>query len=806
MIRNLFINAIRNMRRHSGYFILNITGLTIGLTSFLLITLYVVHEHSYDRFHKNYENIYRIKIIGMFSGSSLDQAITAAPMMQAILADYPEIEHAVRIRRQGAWLVKYGDTRFNEDGILFADSSFFSVFDFKLLKGDMKTALVNPRSMILTEDYAKKYFGNDDPIGKRISLEADTNLYMVTGVVQNIPGNSHIKFDMLGSLSSFRNSYNTFWISHNFYTYIVLKDGTSKSSMEDKFEEIVLKYVGPQLKEFIGVTIEDFEKSGNQFQYVLEPLKEIHLKGASQYYLEPSGSLLNVYIFAIIALLILVIAIINYINLATAKSAGRAKEVGIRKVSGSDRKGLIFQFIGESLIIVTIAAIIASLFVMALKPSFSQLVGKDLSAALFSGYIGVAGLIALIIFVGTAAGSYPAFVLASFNPAEVLKGTMSPGSVSKTLRGILVVFQFTVSIMIIIGAFVVYGQLDFMTSFKMGIEKENLLVIRRPDVLERRIESFKEHVLQIPGVEKIGNATSIPGKIFPNNAFLLDDDPTKTTYLISQNQVSFGLAETMGIELAEGRYLSKEYGTDTLAIMINETAVKSLGLTDPVGKYILQPRGPEQFNKLKIVGVMKDFNIESLHNKIKPVCFTLMPGNYEGYLCVRLSGKDVNITVKAIEDIWRDYSNRQPFQYSFFADDFRNLYESEFKAGRVFILFAVLAIFIACLGLIGLITYMTTIRTREVGIRKTYGATKSSIVTLLSREVIVLIMVSSLVAYPVAWFGTKMWLDGFSEKISVSPFIFIIATFIALAIGWLSIIYQALKAAGYNPSTALRYK
>ena len=807
MLRNFFINAIRNMRKHSVYLILNITGLTIGLTSFLLITIYVLHELSYDRFHKNYENIYRIKVKGLMAGSTLDQAITAAPMAQTLLNDYPEILHAVRVNRSGAWLVKYGENRFNEDGVLFADSSFFSVLDFKLLSGDPKTALANPRSMIMTEKFAKKYFGNEDPMGKRISLEADTNLYTITGVIQNIPANSHIKFDMLGSLNSLGDSRSDMWLNHNYFTYIVLKEGVKKSSMEAKFPEVVLKYVGPQIKKFIGITIEDFKKAGNQFGYELEPLKDIHLKGAPQYQLEPSGSLTTVYIFAVIALLILVIAIINYINLATAKSAGRAKEVGIRKVSGSDKTGLIFQFIGESLIIVTIAMIIAVLFVLLLAPSFNHLIGKEISLRLFSGYKGFLSLIALILVVGTAAGAYPAFVLASFNPIEVLKGTLNPGSISKTLRGILVVFQFTVSIVIIIGAFVVYRQLNFMTSTDMGIVKDNLLVIRRPDALGKKLESFKEQVLQIPGVEKIANATAIPGtNNFNNNAFFLDNDPTKATYLINQDQVSFGFAEVMGIKLAEGRFFSKEYGTDTMAIMINERAVKALGLTDPVGKYILRPSNPGKFDRLRVVGVMKDFNIASLHDKITPVCFTLMRGNYEGYLCIRLNGKNIQGVIKSIESDWKDYSDRQPFQYSFFADEFNRNYETEFKTGRIFILFSVLAILIACLGLIGLITYMTTIRTREVGIRKTYGASKKIIVTLLSREVIVLILISSLVAYPIAYFGIKIWLEGFAEKISVGPVIYIVASIIGLAIGWLSIMYQALKAAGYNPAESLRYK
>jgi putative ABC transport system permease protein len=723
-----------------------------------------------------------------------------------LLKDYPEVEHATRVYRAGAWLVKFGDISFNEDAVLFADSSFFSVFDFKLLRGDPKTALVNPQSMVLTEKFARKYFGNEDPIGKRISLEADTNLYTVTGVVQNIPSNSHFKFDMLGSLNSLRGSFNQNWIGHSYYTYIVLKDGTTKANFETRFPEILQKYVGPQIKKFLGITIEDFQKAGNQFNYSLEPLQDIHLKGAPQYPLEPAGSLTNVYIFAIIAFLILVIAIINYINLATAKSASRAREVGIRKVSGAHKSGLIIQFLGESLVVVAIAAIIASLIVVAVTPLFSQLTGKEITVTLFSGYQGFLGLLGLILLVGTAAGFYPAFVLASYNPAGVLKGTMTPGSVSKTLRGILVVFQFAVSIVIIIGAFVVYRQLNFMTSSDMGIDKQNLLVVRRPDVLTTKIEAFKQQLLTIPGVEKAGNAMAIPGKLYSNNAFLLDDDPTKATYLINQDAVSYNYAEALGVKLVEGRFFSKEYGNDTLSIVINEAAVKSLGLKEPLGKYILQPSGPGSFVKRQVIGVMKDFNIQSMHNRITPVCFTFMPGNYEGYLCIRLKGNDIQGTIRQIESLWKEYTNRQPFQYTFFDEEFNMLYDTEFKAGRLFILFAILAILIACLGLTGLITYMTTIRTKEIGIRKSFGGTENSIISLFSREVVNLIIISSLVAYPIAFLGIRMWLETFAVKTTVNPLIYVISSIIGLAIGWISIMYHALKAARFNPSEALRYK
>jgi putative ABC transport system permease protein len=794
------------MRKQQVYIILNVGGLAIGFTSFMFITLYVMHELSYDRFHKNYENIYRVKLVGQMAGGILDQAVTCAPMSSALMSDYPEVVISTRVTRLGAWLIQFGENRFNEDGVLFADSTFFSVFDFKLLKGDPKTALERPKSMILTEDFAKKYFGNKDPMGQHLIVEADTILYTVTGIVQNVPDNSHMKFDMLASMSSFPDQANSqMWVSNNFYTYFVIKAGTKREVMQKKLGDMVIKYVGPQVKKLIGISMEDFRKSGNDYGFALEPLKDIHLKGATQYNLEPMGSLTTVHIFGVIAILILVIAIINYVNLATAKSVNRAKEVGVRKVSGANKTGLISQFLGESLLITAFAALLAVLLVFALLPSFNHLIGKDLTAGPLGTFSELVILIGLVLAVGISAGFYPAFVLASFNPVDVLKGTLNPGSISKNLRGLLVIFQFTVSIVIIIGSIIVYDQLNFITKKDLGFKKDNLIIIRRPDAFYKQHEAFRDQLLQLPGVEKVGFSRAVPGTEFNNNAFFKDDDPEKKTYLLNQTAVSFDFPQALGVQLLEGRFYSREFGSDSTSVLINEAAVKSLGLKDPVGKYILQPRGPQQFQKLKIIGVMKDFNIESIHKAITPVCFTVLySGGGDQYAAVRLTGKDVPGTIREIEKKWQNFTAKQPFQYDFFSDRWDHLYVSEIKTGKIFIIFSVLAIFIACLGLLGLITYITNKRTREIGIRKTYGASIRIILGLLSLEVVSLILISSAIAYPVAYYGSKYWLEGFADKVSMNPMIFLTATLAALLIGLLSISYQTIKAANYNPTKALR--
>jgi len=806
MLKNFLVHTARNMRKQGGYVLLNMTGLIVGITSFLFISLYVINELSYDRFHSNYENIYRLKVIGRMAGSELNQAVTAAPMAQAMLNDYPEILKATRVRGMGDWLVGYGENRFNEEGVLFADSTFFDVLDFKLLKGDPATALTRPRSMVMTEDYAKKYFGTADPVGQQVTMESDTILYTITGVMENVPDNSHIKFDMLASISTYpQQANNQFWISHNFYTYIVTAEGTQKDALQEKLQEMVIKYVGPQLQEVIGTSVEDFRKAGNDFSYVLEPLKDIHLKGATQYNLEPPGSLSTVYIFAVIAVLILVVAIINYVNLATAKSAGRAKEVGVKKVAGASRSGLISQFLGESVMLAALASIIALLLVIALTPLFNQLIGKTLSVGL-TGLNITTFILVLILFVGFAAGFYPAIVLASFRPAEVLKGTLSPGSMSKRLRGILVVFQFAVAIIIIIGSIIVYRQLNFMTKKDLGFDKENLIVIRRSDAFWRQRETFRNQVMQIDGVVNAGFSRQVPGMDFSNNAFFRDDDPEKNTYLLQQAWVSFDFPQTLGVELSSGRFFSREYGTDSTAVLINEAAVRLLGLKEPVvGQYILQPAGPQQFDRFQIIGVMKDFNITSMHKTIDPVCFSvLFPGGGDQFATIRLSGEKIPATIAEIEKKWKEFTPAQPFGYEFFADTWNNLYASEMKTGRIFILFSLLAIFIASIGLIGLVAFMTNKRTKEIGIRKTYGASVPVVLNLLIREIVILILISSLIAWPLAWYGSGFWLEGFADKAAISPLIYLLATIGVLIIGFLSVSYQTIKAAGYSPANALR--
>ena len=808
MLKNYLVIAFRNLIRQKGYFILNTFGLAIGLACFIFIFLYVLHELNYDRFHSKYERIYRVVIEGKMSGQELYQAVTAAPMAEAMLIDYPEVELAVRLTEQGAWLMQYGDSRYNEDHVLFVDSTFFKVFDFELIKGDPATCLREPRSLVLTASHAYRYFGNDEPVGKAIKVEDDTISYTVTGVMADVPGNSHFTFEILASANSLKRSTSTNWISHSYYTYILLNNGVDPILFEPKLADMVTKYVGPMVEQFLGINLDQFAEAGNFFNYRLQPLKDIHLKSNIQYEIQPNGNMAYVYIFSMIGIFVLVIAIINFINLATAKSASRAKEVGIRKVAGSERKSLIFQFLGESFILTFIAVFMGIVLIEVLTPSFYRLIGKELAFDLFNNLMGIPLLLLLMIIVGFLAGIYPAFIIAAFRPVEVIKGTMSSKAMSGWLRNLLIVFQFTISIVIIVGTIIVYNQLNYMQRANLGFDKENLLVVRRPDALDDQLESFKQELLRNPEITGVANSRAIPGKTaYSNNGMILKSDPENNTHLLEQNWVSFGYAELIGLELTAGRFFSPDFGGDTTSVVINEEAIRLLGIEEePLGEILMLPTGQGKFQELEIVGIMKDHHIKSLHFDREPVALTLMPGNWEGYLVIRLRTNEISKTVRFVEERWDQYVDLQPFEYFFFDDDYNELYRTEMKTGQLFIVFAFLSIFLAGLGLLGLISYSVSVRRKEIGIRKIFGADVYIIIRILSMSIIRLILLATFLAWPLAYFGIRYWLRDFANRIAINPLVFLIATALTILVGWMVISIQTIRAARANPVSILKYE
>lgn len=806
MFKNFILTTFRNSFKDKGYFIINILGLGIGLTSFIFISMYVLHEFSYDRWHKKHKNIYRVTVTSKSNDHDMAMARTGAPMASALLNDIPEVELVTRLRKSGERLISYKDKKFVESNLIFADSSFFEIFDFKLITGNLDDVLIEPRSIILSESSVKKYFGSEYPIGKNLSIGSDTVFYVVKGVVEDAPINSHFHYDMIASMSSLRASRSEQWTNHNLYTYLLAHEGTTKEIIETKMEPFIEKYIGPDLARFAGISMADFKERGESYTFNLQAIKDIHFKSNLHGEIEANGNITYINIFSIIALFILIIAIINFINLSTAKSTSRAKEVGVKKTIGATKLGLIIQFIGESILLTLVAAFLACLLVQILGYNFNQLLGFKLPNFFFTNIKGNFLISGLVILVGILAGIYPAFVLSAFRPVTVLKGSISVGNKSKWLRQGLVIFQFTISITIIIGAIVINNQLSYLQKKNLGFDKGQLLVVKNPYTLGGQIEAFKQELRQNPNILNIANSLSIPGKDYSIHSMLNADESDKNRYQIMHNQVSIEYPKALGLELIEGRFFSKEFGTDSSAVLINETAAKLLGFDDPIGKTILRILNHDNFTRMRVIGVVKDYHTESLHSTISPLCLSIIPFNGSPYLIIRLNTSNTNETIDLIDKTWTSYNNRQPLQYYFFDQEYASLYTTESKTSHLFNIFAFLAIFIACLGLLGLITYSSVVRKKEIGIRKVHGASVFSIIKLLSTEVLTLILISTLIAWIISYFGVKSWLQGFANHISIQPLIFIIAALIALLIGCLAISIQTSRAASKNPIDALKYE
>lgn len=813
MIRNYIKIAFRNLTKNKGYTIINILGLAFGLTCTLFISIFVYNEISFDKFHKNSELIYRVSVKGAMAGNDLNMAVTSTPMAEALVNEFPEITKVTRILQTEGRLVEYGDKQFNETAkdFFFADSTFFEVFSFPFINGDPKTSLDNPYSIVLTETTAKKYFGDDDPIGKNLSIENDTTLYQVTGVIEDIPANSHFHFSLMGSFHSLNRSRNISWLSHGVYTYVLTVPEINEESFRTNINGLVDKYVGPEIQQVLGVTMEQFSEQGNSFGYFIQNLEDIHLHSDLQYELEQNGNPSYVYIFSVLGFIILLVACINFMNLATARSSKRAREVGIRKVSGSLKKHLIYQFLVESTVISFFSLIIAIGLVVLLMPYFNNLIDSNLVFNPFNSIILVIVLAGLAISVGLLAGFYPAFVLASVKPLQVLKGKLQSGAKGSKLRSILVVVQFACTIVIMLGTFIVFNQLNYMQTKNLGFDKKNTLVIKRADALNNQIEAFKQELSGNSNIISVGNSVHIPGMIFNNNAHFLEGRSFNDIYLLMQTAVSYEFLEVMEMEMAEGRFFSIDYPTDSFAVVINESTVKSLGIEDPVGKRFMFPgRTPEDPIRYQtIIGVVKDFHFQSMHENINPVIIEFMRGNYGGFVLIRIEGDNEQEVIQFVENTWKNFVKNNPIEYVWLEDDFDKIFKPEKQTSKILLVFSFFSIFISCLGLFGLISFTTSQRTNEIGIRKTLGSSVGQVVIMLFRETAILLTISTILAIP-SYFIFEKWLQNFAFGIKYGPGIFAVYllffALLTLLISLLTVSYQSVKSANINPADALRHE
>jgi putative ABC transport system permease protein len=807
MFRNYLMVALRNIRKHKGYSLINVIGLAVGIASCLLILLFVQSELSYDRFHEKPERIYRVGFKFHVGTNQFDAALGPCPLAGALLRDFPEVESATRIfarqSRGGDVFVRYGENRFKEKRFFWADPDLFDILTIRFIKGDPEDALAQPNSVILSNEAAEKYFGQKDPMGKMLELE-DGSLYMVKGVTEKWPEPSHFHFDFLASFSSLPKSMDPDFYDTAVFTYILLRENASIEQLEAKLPEFSGKCMAPIIEKIMAVPYKEFLESGNFIGFMTQPLLDIHLHSDWGNELEPQGNFNTVIIFSAIAFLILVVACINFINLTTARSTQRANEVGVRKVVGSSHGQLIRQFLSESIMLSLIAILLALIIVELALPIFNNLVGKSFSSFYFQNWTFLLSVFLGALIIGAAAGSYPAFLMASYRPVAVLKGTIQSSLRGRRFRNILVVFQFCASITLLVGTTVIYAQLHYVQNKELGFEKEHVVVVQRAEKLGTQQEAFKNRLKQHSDVLSVTFTDSLPQMLLEAKVFQKEGEGSNTNNTLITISADHDFLETYGIQLVEGRYFERDRSLDSEAIVLNQAAVKTLDIQNPLEKRLILVglrRRP-----MDIVGIINDFHMEPLHVKIGPTAMILI-GNRPGVLLsVQVRPGNLQKTLGYMEEQWNQFTNNQPFEYVFFDDQFDLIYKAEIQAGKVITAFACLAIFIACLGLLGLASFMAGQRTKEIGIRKVLGATVSGIMILLNKDFIKWVLIANLIAWPLAYYVMNKWLQSFAYRISLTIWMFLSSAAVALIIALLTVSYQSVKAALGNPVDSLRYE
>ncbi|MCW3091919.1 MAG: FtsX-like permease family protein [Ferruginibacter sp.] len=805
MIRSYFKIAFRNLWGNKGFSAINILGLAIGIATCLIIMLFVQNELGYDGFNKKADRIVRISFQGSAAGETFDESTVMPPVAQTMKSDFPEVQEATRIRDFGTPKLVYGDKSFKEDAFAFVDSNFFQVFTLPLIEGDAKTALTEPNTIVITRALAKKYFGKENPMGKVISFKDGKNAACkVTGVIEKVPVNSHFHFEGFASMASLPESREPTWMSSNFYTYLVLPDGYDYKKLEAKFPQVVEKYIGPQLFQAMHVTLAEFRKKGNNLSFHLQPLTDIHLHSNFANDLSPAGDIRYVYIFSAIALFMLLIACINFMNLSTAGASKRAREVGIRKVLGSLKMELVRQFLLESILITAIALVLAMLLMYLALPVFNTLAGQTLSLRFADHPLLLPGLIVFVLISGILAGSYPAFYLSSFKPVAVLKGKFTSGKKSIGLRSGLVVFQFFISIVLIVSTTVVYKQLSYIQHKKLGYDKDQVLVLSNSWMLGKNEEVFRQQLQSDPRVASISRSGYLPaGPSDNNNFFVYPGENANQMVKTLRYDVDENYIPTLGISMLTGRNFSKDFASDSSGVILNETAAKAFDWGEKApGNTISTTKNNGEIVRLHVIGIVKDFHFRSLHERISPLVMVLSPN--AGTMIVKLKTKDVAGLLTILKKNWDSMGAEEPLSFSFLDERFNNTYKSEERIGLILGIFAGLTIFVACLGLFGLAKFTAEQRTKEIGIRKVLGATVAGVAALLSKDFLRLVLFAFVFASPIAWYIMDKWLQDFAYRISISPWVFAIAALLAVMITILTVSFQAIKAAIANPVNSLR--
>lgn len=806
MLSNLIKYSLRSFKRQRSYIIINILGLSIGIACSLLIAIFVINEASYDKYNEKKDRIYRLVLNGKIGGQEIVGAFTPAVMGPTMLEEFPEVDDFLRMTGSGPTIIEYEDRVFTEDHLVQADSSFFNFFTIPVIAGDPERMLNTPHKVVLSETAAKRIFGDESPIDKAIKIGSDTVRYVVTGIMADIPENSHFNANILTSFLTNPRSKAPDWMSNSFSTYLLLNPNASHSDVEMKITDLLVKYVGPELQRYMGISIEEFEAQGNKYEYYLQNLSDIHLDPSVQQEFKAASDPKYLIIFGSVAILIVLIAAVNFMNLSTAQASRRAKEVGIKKVGGSTRGMLVAQFLSESFILSFISLLLALVIIKVSLPYFSNLLGTRLELDLLSYWYTIPVMLLFTVLVALLAGSYPAMFLSSFNPYEVLKGNISGSMKNGRLRRVLVVFQFAVSILLIVGTLVMYRQISFMLNKDVGFSKEQLIVIERAHVLGSRWKAFKDAAKELPGVLNIASSTAVPGRNNNNNGYLIEGRNDES-FLLVTNWVDYDYLDTYGMTLASGRFFNESFTTDNEACLVNESAVSEFGLDQPFQTRIIRPGDEGRLLKMPIIGVVSNSNHESLRNPIQPYIFCFKGDNQNwGYMTVKLAEQNYPETIANIEKLWKEFTANNPLQYYFVDDDFENMYIQEKQNAQMAVIFSILALFIAALGLFGLTSYTVEQRTKEIGVRKAMGSSVAGIFVVISREVVILVSLSALLAWPLIWYFAGKWLESFHYRIELGLPMFIAGLAVALAIAMMTISYRIVRAARVNPAQSLKYE
>lgn len=803
MFKNHIKIAWRTLLKHKSLFAINSIGLAIGIATALIIALFVIDEFSYDRFHKKAEQIVRVVFNAKINGEEIKEAVVMAPVGQTLKNEFPEVVQTTRIRNIGNSKITYQNSSYRNSTLAYVDPNFLEVFTLPIIKGNTIAPLQKPNTLVITKKQAKRYFGSTDAaIGKMVSLNNEEAVYEVTAVIEEMPKNSHFHFDILASMNSREDAQSTSWTDSNFHTYLVLQKEYDYKLLEAKLPQILKKYMGPQVREELGVSYNEFTKD-NQLGLFLQPLTSIHLESdfVASSELEQGGDIKYIYIFSAVALFMLLIACINFMNLSTAAAAKRGKEIGVKKVLGSGKNNLIYQFLTEALLTTILAMILAAVLVVCSLSFFNNVSGKELQwSYLLSPYTFII-LTGLTVFIALLAGGYPAFYLSSFTPLTALKSKFSGIGNSKGIRSVLVVFQFVISVTLIFATLIIEQQMSFIQNKKLGFDKDQIVVLNESYLLGNNNISLKNKILKDARVANVSHSAFAPiGPSDNNMSGIFIDNKFKRrmfVYNIDDNYIP-----TMGMELIAGRNFSKDYGADSGNVILNEKAVKVLGFEkdDVLGKTFIRDtnHGKQQ---LTITGVVKDFHFKSLHQTIEPL---LMLNNPYGGLIIRAKTTQMAGLIKSIENTWNSFESSEPFHYTLLDQAYNQTYLTEQKMGNILTIFTILTIFVACLGLFGLVTFTAEQRFKEIGIRKVLGSTIPQIIAMLSAEFIKLVFISFLIAFPLGFYFMNIWLQGFAYRTQIQWWVFVLAGGITVFIAFITIGWKSFKAASMNPIKSLR--